>query len=141
MTVFIFLSIYLAGIIALGIIMITVYVQKYRNLPVDVWKPCAAWTRAMIYFSFCNIVITISGTLEQIITRPIFTSEQISNTYWIIYVIFCFTFVFIAYVIIWPRSTLTFDRRYNLGPEIVFGLIWGFSTGGLLLSFYHLTII
>jgi hypothetical protein len=34
--------------------------------------------------------------------------------------------------------TLTFNRKYHLGSEIVFGVIWGFSTGGLLLSFYHL---
>jgi hypothetical protein len=34
--------------------------------------------------------------------------------------------------------TLTFDRRFYIGAEIFFGLIWGFSTGGVLLSFYHL---
>jgi len=34
--------------------------------------------------------------------------------------------------------TLTFDRKYYLSSEIFFGAIWGFSTGGLLLSFYHL---
>jgi hypothetical protein len=34
--------------------------------------------------------------------------------------------------------TLTFDRKYYLGSEIVFGVVWGFSIGGLLLSFYHL---
>ena len=121
-----------------GGIMIGIYMIKYKTLPTDVWKPSAAWTRALIYFSFCNIFIAASGTLEQIYSRPLFSSEQISNPYWMVYVIFCFTFVFIAYVIIWPRSTLIFDRKYYLGSEIVFGVIWGFSTGGLLLSFYHL---
>jgi hypothetical protein len=33
--------------------------------------------------------------------------------------------------------TLTFNRKYYLGSEILFGLLWGFSTGGILLSFYH----
>ncbi|TES94851.1 MAG: hypothetical protein E3J90_11050 [Promethearchaeota archaeon] len=121
-----------------GGIMIGIYIIKYRKLPIDVWKPGAAWTRALIYFSFCNIFTAASGTLEQIFSRPLFTAEQISNLFWIFYVIFCFIFVFIAYVIIWPRSTLNFDRRYYLGSEIVFGVIWGFSTGGILLSFYHL---
>ena len=133
-----FISIYLAFIIVFGVIMIGIYISKYKGLPIDVWKPDAAWTRALIYFSFCNIIITISGTLEQIMTKPIFTLKQIANTYWIVSAIFCFTYVFIAYVIIWPRSTLNFDRKYYLGSEIVFGVIWGFSTGGLLLSFYHL---
>jgi len=121
-----------------GGLMIVIYMIKYRGLPIDVWKPDAAWTRALIYFSFCNIFIAASGTLEQIFCRPLFTIEQISDLYWILYAIFCFAFVFIAYVIIWPRNTLNFDRKYYLSSEIVFGIIWGFSTGGLLLSFYHL---
>jgi len=118
--------------------MVGIYIYKYKDLPIDTWKPGAAWTRALIYFSFCNIIITISGTLEQIITKPIFTLEQITNIYWISYLSFCFIFVFFAYIILWPRNTLHFDRRHYLGSEIVFGIIWGFSTGGLFLSFYHL---
>ena len=121
-----------------GGIMVGIYMIKYRRLPIDVWKPGAAWTRALIYFCFCNIFIAASGTLEQIFIRPLFTTGNISNPYWIMYLIFCFIYVIIAYVIIWPRSTLTFDRKYYLSSEIVFGVIWGFSTGGLLLSFYHL---
>ena len=132
------IPIFITCIAIIGGIMIGIYIIKYRRIPIGVWKPGAAWTRALIYFSFCNIFIATSGTLEQIFIRPLFTMEQITNLYWILYLIFCFIFVVIAYVIIWPRSTLTFDRKYYLGSEIVFGVIWGFSTGGLLLSFYHL---
>ena len=132
------IPIYITFLAIFGGIMIGIYIIKYRKLPIDVWKPGAAWTRALIYFSFCNIFTAASGTLEQIFSRPLFTAEQISNLFWIFYVIFSFIFVFIAYAIIWPRSTLNFDRRYYLGSEIIFGVIWGFSTGGLLLSFYHL---
>ena len=138
MTTFMFLSIYLACVIAFGIIMITVYIKKYKNLPVDVWKPGAAWTRALIYFSLCNIVIVVSGTMEQLINQPIFTAEQIADIPWVVYCIFCFVYVFFAYWILWSRITLTFDRKYYLGAEVLFGIIWGFCTGGLLLSFYHL---
>ena len=133
-----FIPIFAIIIALFGGFMIGIYVIKYRRLPIDVWKPGAAWTRVLIYFSFCNVFTAASGTLEQILMNPLFTTEQISNPFWIAYLIFCFTFVVIAYGIIWPRSTLTFDRKYYLGSEIVFGLIWGFSTGGLLLSFYHL---
>lgn len=132
------IPIFITCFVIFGGVMIGIYMIKYRRLPIDIWKPGAAWTRALIYFSFCNIFTAISGTLEQIFRRPLFTAEQISSLFWIFYVIFCFIFVFIAYVIIWPRSTLNFDRRYYLGSEIVFGIIWGFSTGGILLSFYHL---
>ena len=133
-----FMPIFITCIAIFGGIMIGIYVFKYRRLPIDVWKPGAAWNRALIYFSFCNIFIAASGTLEQVIIKPLFTTEQISNPYWVVYLIFCLLYVFIAYAIIWSRSTLTFDRKYFIGSEIVFGLIWGFSTGGLLLSFYHL---
>lgn len=132
------IPIFIACFAIFGGLMIGIYMIKYKGLSIDVWKPGAAWTRALIYFSFCNIFIAASGTLEQIFSRPLFTTEQITNLYWILYALFCLIFVFIAYVIIWPRSTLNFDRRYYLGSEIVFGVIWGFSTGGLLLSFYHL---
>ena len=132
------IPIFITCFVIFGGIMIVIYMIKYRELPIDVWKPGAAWTRALIYFSFCNIFIAASGTLEQIFSRPLFTPEQISNPYWMSYLTFCFIFVFIAYAIIWPRNTLKFDRKFYLGSEIVFGTIWGFSTGGILLSFYHL---
>lgn len=118
--------------------MVVVYITKYKGLPINIWKPSVAWTRALIYFSFCNVFIAISGTLEQIIKQPLFTAEQIKNPLWIIYGAICFVFIFLAYWVLWSRMTLTFDRKYYLGSEIVFGLIWGFSTGGILLSFYHL---
>ena len=132
------IPIFIASMVVFAGIMIGIYIIKYRKLSIDVWKPGAAWTRALIYFSFCNIFIAASGTLEQLFLRSLFSIEQISNLFWILYTIFCFIFVFIAYVIIWPRSTLKFDRKRYLGSEIIFGIIWGFSTGGLLISVYRL---
>jgi hypothetical protein len=130
--------IYIICVAVFGGIMIGIYITKYRKLPINVWKPGAAWNRAMIYFSFCNIFTAASGTLEQIFSRPIFTSGQISDGFWTFYTIFYFAFVFVAYVIIWPSNTLNFDRKYFVISEVVFGIVWGFSTGGILLSFYHL---
>ena len=133
-----FTYIYITIVAIFGALMVGIYVIKYKKLPIDVWTPGAAWTRALIYFSFCNIIIAASGTLEQIFYRPFFTSEQVSELFWILYLSICFIFAFIAYWILWPRNTLTFDRKYYIGSEIVFGIIWGYTTGGILLSFYHL---
>ena len=130
--------IYIICMAIFGIIMLFLYFTKYRGLSINVWKPGAAWTRALIYFAFCNIFMAASGTLEQIFSQQLFTEDQITNPYWIIYCISCFIYVFFAYWVLWARMTLTFDRKYYLGSEIVFGIIWGYSTGGLLLSFYHL---
>ncbi|MHA1191712.1 MAG: hypothetical protein ACTSP9_05385 [Promethearchaeota archaeon] len=133
-----FTIIYIICMAIFGIIMLFLYFTKYKGLSIKVWKPGAAWIRALIYFAFCNIFIAASGTLEHIFSQPLFTEIQFTNPYWIIYSIFCFVYVFFAYWVLWARMTLTFDRKYYLGSEIVFGIIWGFSTGGLLLSFYHL---
>ena len=118
--------------------MVFVYWTKYKGTPIDVWKPKIAWIRALIYFAFCNLIIAASGTLEHLISHPLFTVEQANDPLWITYLIICFTYVTVAYLIIWPRATLNFDRKYHLGSQIIFGLLWGVSTGGLLLSFYHL---
>jgi len=138
MSFFIFLACYFAIVVIFGVLMIIIYISNYKGLPIDIWKPGAAWTRALIYFSFCNIFIVLSGTFERLLNQPLFTFEQIINPYWIFYCSFCFIYVFLAYWILWSRMTLTFNRKYYIGTEIIFGIIWGFSTGGLLLSFYHL---
>ncbi len=138
MTNLIFITCYISIIVIFGSAMIILYLKKYKGLSTDIWKPGAAWIRALIYFSICNIIIAVSGTLEQVFIQPIFTLDQITNPIWITYCSICFTYIFLAYWILWSRMTLTFDRKYYIGPEIIFGVLWGFSTGGLLLSFYHL---
>jgi hypothetical protein len=130
--------IYIICVALFGTILLIFYFIKYKKLSIDVWKPGAAWTRALIYFCFCNIFTAASGTLEQIFSQPLYTEDQITNPYWIAYCVFCFLYVFFAYWVLWSRMTLTFDRKYYLGSEILFGILWGYSTGGLLLSFYHL---
>jgi hypothetical protein len=112
--------------------------KKYRGLPQTSYKPSAAWNRAIIYFILCNIISAATGTLETLINQPIATAEQLVDPLWIMFCSLCFIYIFFAYWILWAHNTLTFDRKYYIGSEIVFGFIWGFSTGQLLLSFYHL---
>jgi hypothetical protein len=132
------IGIYIAVVTIFFITMIGVYITKYRGLPIDVYKPGAAWTRALIYFAFCNIVSAATSTLETLLNQPIATSGQLTDPIWITFCIFCFSYIFFAYWILWARMTLTFDRKYYIVSEVVFGLLWGISTGQLLLSFYHL---
>ncbi|MFX1306379.1 MAG: hypothetical protein ACFFDG_06120, partial [Promethearchaeota archaeon] len=65
MRFFIFFLFYIICIAVVGVVMVVVYITKYKGLPIKIWKPNVAWTRALIYFSFCNVFIAISGTLEQ----------------------------------------------------------------------------
>jgi hypothetical protein len=45
--------------------------------------------------------------------------------------------VTVAYWGIWARYTLRFDRRRDVIPQTVFGLLWGFASGMLFLAFYQ----
>lgn len=133
-----FFFLYFISFIIFGIFLLLIHAIKYKNLPISIWKPGAAWNRAFIYFSLCNIIIVASGALEKIIFQPIFTLTEIRNPIWILYCLLSFIYIFFAYWVLWSRMTLTFNRKYYLGPEIVFGFIWGFCTGGILVSIYHL---
>ena len=55
----IFITCYITSIAIFGIAMIVFYFKKYKGLSINIWKPGAAWMRALIYFSFCNIVMAI----------------------------------------------------------------------------------
>ncbi len=122
----------------IAIILIALYITRYRKLPTTIWKPSVAWTRALIYFAFCNIISTITGNLEYMLNQPIATPEQLTNPKWITFCVSCFVFIFIAYWILWAKMTLTFDRKYYIITGFIFGVMWGASIGQLLLSFYHL---
>ncbi|MCP4764155.1 MAG: hypothetical protein GY870_20450 [archaeon] len=132
------ITIYLAVLIISGVIFISIYIKKYRTLPQNEYKPGAAWTRALIYFSLCNIISVVTGTFEYILNNPIFTPEQLVDPSWLVFCAICFIYIFFAYWILWARMTLTFERKYYIGSEIIFGILWGLSMGQLLLSYYHL---
>jgi len=123
---------------SLGLVLVIIYSIKYRGTPVKLWSPKIAWVRAFIYFSVCNFIFAISGTLDILLSQPFILLEQLTNPFWLLYLIVCLLYIFFAYWILWSSMTLTFDRQYYLFIEILFGIIWGISTGGLLLSFYHL---
>ena len=72
-----FLLYYLIIFGILGIALVVFYIIKYNSIPVNIWKPSIAWTRAFIYFSICNIIIAVSGTLKELIEQPIFINFQI----------------------------------------------------------------
>lgn len=118
--------------------MIGVYIKYHKGILIDIYKPSAAWNRAIIYFLFCNIISVITGTFQVILTQPIASAEQLVDPFWIFLCVICFSYIFIAYWILWARMTLTFERKYFIGSEIFFGLLWGLSAGQLLLSFFHL---
>lgn len=132
-----FFALYKTFWAVLGVFMLIVNYAKYRDLPQTTWKPGAAWARAFIYFAFCNLVAVETGTLEAILSKPIFTEAQLASRAWLTYAGICVVYLFFAYCVMWARMTLTFDRKFHLPSQLFFGCVWGLSTGQLLLSFYH----
>jgi hypothetical protein len=133
--------VYLISLLVLGISMGGLYIKKYRHLPITTWIPGAAWTRAIIYFVICNLISVITGTFDYIVSQEIVTLSQLADPAWWIFVSICFIYIFIAYWILWARMTLHFDRKFHIGSEIIFGVVWGLSMAQVLLSFYRLWIM
>jgi hypothetical protein len=121
-----------------GVTMTAIEIANFQRLSQTDYRPSAAWTRAMMYFSVCNMVACSSGTTRVLLEQPLWTSAQIANPIWQWGAAACTIYILLAYWGLWSRMTLTFDRQLYLGACLVFGLLWGLSTGQLLTTFYHL---
>ena len=124
-------------VIIVAVLLIAVYLVRYRHHPPDIFVPIAAWLRACIYFSACYLVAIATGVFDALLSNPIATSEQIADLAWWIWVVGLALLVTVAYWGIWARYTLRFDRRLDVIPQTIFGLLWGAASGLLFLSFYH----
>jgi hypothetical protein len=128
----------ITSIIFLGfeVILISLYLIRYRHHASEVFEPEAAWILACIYFCSCYLVAILTGVVETLFSFPISTPEQTSNPSWWAWVIGCVILVTIAYWVIWARYTLRFDRRVDIIPQTIFGLMWGAASGSLFLAIY-----
>ncbi len=100
--------------------------------------PLAAWLRAGMLFCFFYLVSWATGTLEVILESPIASSAQLADQRWWFWVIGLTAFILFAYWGIWARYTIRFERRIDLFPQILYGLIWGTALGQMLLSIWRM---
>ena len=114
------------------------YLTRFRRQPPNVFVPKAAWLRAGIYFCACYLVAIGSGVFGALMSRPVATSEQMAERAWWLWVVGLIVLVTVAYWVIWARYTLRFERRLDVLPQAVFGLLWGLASGTLFLTFYHI---
>jgi len=124
-------------ILIIMIAMIVIILVRHRHHPSDVFVPTVAWLRACIYFCACYLIAIGSGVFEPLFSNPIATPEQINDKVWWFWVGGLVMLVTIEYWVIWARYTLRFDRKLEVIPQTVFGLLWGTASGLLFLSFYH----
>jgi hypothetical protein len=133
------MKLFVGSTCVLMVVMLAIYLRGYRKHPVDEFVPMAAWLRAGIFFCFCYLVSWASGTLDTILSEPVYTSVQLADPYWSWWVAGLLVFIIIAYWGVWARFTIRFDRKLDLIPQVFYGLVWGTAFGQLFLSFWHIS--
>jgi hypothetical protein len=117
--------------------LIAIYVTRFRHPHPEVFVPKAAWLRAGIYFCACYLAAIASGVFDELLSNPIATAAQLADKAWWLWMGGLTLLVTVAYWGIWARYTLRFDRRRDVIPQTVFGLLWGVASGMLFLAFYQ----
>ena len=131
-----------AALVALlMVLLLRAYVRGYRNRAEGKFDPVAAHLRAGIFFCFCYLMSWATGTLEAILSEPVFTAEQVASPWWWSWVAGLTVFILVAYWGVWARFTMRFERELDLLPQVLFGLLWGTAFGQLFLSFWHIAAL
>ena len=129
----------LFGVIALLALIHGQLLRSDRG-PAGQWSAPLAWCRALGYFCACLLAGHYSGALAALLADPVVDPEQLSDPLWWLSSIALLIFIIVAYWGYWYQSTLRFGRPIAVVPQLVFGLGWGFTSGLLFLSFWHLAL-
>ena len=79
--------------------------------------------------------------MEDVLNSPIVAGDQLIDNHWWYWVVGLTIFILIAYWGIWARFTIRFDRKMDLIPQIIFGLLWGTSLGLMFLSIWRVVLM
>jgi hypothetical protein len=102
----------------------------------NVHSPPLAWMRAGLYFSVVLVISWITGVLKVLVHAPCVPAGALASPLWRALTLLWFVAVLWGYAWLWPRGTLTYDRRLYLVPQALFGLCWGFSSGQVTLAMW-----
>jgi hypothetical protein len=102
------------------------------------YVPLLAWNRAINFFCITILFAYPTGLLRDILKNPIITKDQTSSSGWIFMTAFCSLFMFIFYWIVWPRWTLTFERRFHIIPCVSFALLEGIGNALIIVNVYYI---
>lgn len=94
-----------------------------------------AWIRAYIFFGFCFLVSWSTGVLDAVIVRANL-AEYVQDKTWQVFTAFNFVAIFVAYWIVWPIGTVTYNRKSFFLTTLLFGICNGLSESMLNLSIW-----
>lgn len=126
------------GVAVLALVLLGLYVTRYRNHPADVFSPMAAWLRAYLYFACCLLFAWLTGATEALLNSSLLGRGSFNSLWWWVTTLGLLLFVLIAYWGIWAKWTLRFGRKLDLLPQLIFGLSWGVCYPLCFLGFWHL---
>jgi hypothetical protein len=132
-----------AAVAVCMVALLAYYLARYHRREilereVTEFNPMAAWLRAGVAFCSFYLVSWATGTMQAIVTSPVATPEQLASAGWIAWVVGLIVLILVAYWGIWARFTIRFDRKLDLAPQIVYGLLWGTAMGQMILSIWRI---
>lgn len=109
-----------------------------QSRPAGTYDPQKAWLRAGLYFTVCFIVSWAAGVLPVLRSVQIASVEQIRSPVWWGSTAVLTSIVLVGYGFIWRRGTYAHGRSLFVFQSLIFGIVWGFATGELLLSVWSI---
>ena len=111
-----------------------------NNLTNHSYNARHAWLRAGAYFAIGCAAGWYFGIVRKIVAEPFVTVPQLGSATWWGLSIFVSVYVLFAYGWYWPRGTVTHGRPRRLFAGFIFGGLWGFCQGLLMLAVYALIV-
>ncbi|HEB28983.1 MAG TPA: hypothetical protein ENI05_14725 [Porticoccus sp.] len=132
----------IAGVIAVFMCLsLVLYLSRYRNVDNEEYSPMAAWNRAVLYFCLAYLMGWYFGVWDMVLANPIATAQQMETDSWWYWVVGLFAWILFSYWGVWGRFTVRFDRKLDLFPQILFGVLWGTASGQVFLSWWHIAVM
>lgn len=126
------------GLIGLLLILALLLFLGTRGKDTRIYDAKMAWLRAWIYFSICWLLSWSTGVLSTLLETPLVDPAHVAETGWKVYVTVTWAIILFGYLYIWPKGTVTYNRKLYLLPTVLIGVVWGLSEAQLFLAFWSI---
>ncbi|ARN75805.1 hypothetical protein [Oceanicoccus sagamiensis] len=127
---------FIYGLMGLVVVLAILLLLAGRGKDTRVYDAKLAWLRAWIYFSACWIISWATGVLPVLLSSPLLNPEHLTELSWQAFMVVGWAVVLFGYLYIWPKGTVTYNRKLYPLSTLVLGVVWGLSEAQLFLSFW-----
>lgn len=126
------------GLMCLFLLLALLLFLGTRGKDARIYDAKMAWVRAWMYFCVCWVFSWATGVLPTLLSSPLVNPEHLTELGWQIYMVVAWAVVLFGYLYVWPKGTVTYNRKLYPIPTFVIGAVWGLSEAQLFLSFWAL---